>query len=119
MSAAIAAARRWDAPLDWKADAACRTTDPDVFYPSFPDDEAAAKAICDRCDARGACLEYALNTNESEGIWGGLNERERLRERRRRLARGWKPPAVTMPATPDRREAYEQRSTEVWGARDR
>ena len=30
------------------------------------------------------CREYALQTNEAHGVWGGLNERERRLMKRRR-----------------------------------
>ncbi|HUS62031.1 MAG TPA: WhiB family transcriptional regulator, partial [Acidimicrobiales bacterium] len=33
---------------------------------------------------RAECLEYALETNQEHGVWGGMGEDERLRERRRR-----------------------------------
>jgi WhiB family transcriptional regulator, redox-sensing transcriptional regulator len=59
-----------------------------VFYPD-PEDEAEAaiaKAVCAACSVRVACLEYALNHREKEGVWGGATERERrriVRQRRR------------------------------------
>src|SRR4029453_7854147 len=40
--------------------------------------EAAAKAICARCQVRDACAAYAFAYQERYGIWGGLTERERL-----------------------------------------
>ena len=46
--------------------------------------EAVAKALCVHCPVRVDCLEYALQSREGHGIWGGLNEMERravLRER--------------------------------------
>ena len=51
--------------------------------------EHRAKAICAICPVRIECLEYAVRTHESHGIWGGLNELERrllIRERERRAA---------------------------------
>jgi WhiB family redox-sensing transcriptional regulator len=43
--------------------------------------------ICNDCPVKDECLEYALDINETHGIWGGLNELERknLTNRRRRL----------------------------------
>jgi len=57
-----------------------------IFYPE--DDEASceAKAICEQCNVRTACLEHALAHREKEGVWGGCTERERrriIRQRRR------------------------------------
>lgn len=72
----------------WHLLGLCRGSDPGVFYPS-PDDDSeadAAKAVCDSCPVRQPCLEFALNTREKHGVWGGLTERERrrvLRQRRR------------------------------------
>jgi len=72
----------------WRQHAACRGLDPSIFYPAGDtDDEAApAKAVCDQCSIRQACLEHALSWRERDGIWGGATERERrriIRQRRR------------------------------------
>ncbi|MDX1449778.1 MAG: WhiB family transcriptional regulator, partial [Acidimicrobiia bacterium] len=52
--------------------------------------EALAKKTCSRCAVRADCLSYAMETNQSEGIWGGLTPRERrsLRRKERRRAAG-------------------------------
>lgn len=39
--------------------------------------ELRAKAICQQCNVRGACLEYAVQIREQHGIWGGQSESER------------------------------------------
>lgn len=70
---------------DWRTQAACRTLDPDVFFTSDSfenkqekeERELAAKAVCDRCDVRSECLDYALRAGERYGIWGGMNPAER------------------------------------------
>jgi WhiB family redox-sensing transcriptional regulator len=41
--------------------------------------EGMARALCRRCIASDFCLTYALDTGQSHGIWGGLNELERKR----------------------------------------
>ncbi len=72
----------------WRKRAACRGIDVEIFFPEI-DDEAeadAAKAVCERCPVRQACLEHALAHREREGVWGGATERERrriLRQRRK------------------------------------
>jgi WhiB family redox-sensing transcriptional regulator len=38
-----------------------------------------AKAICETCPVRLACLAFALERNEKFGVWGGLTEKERAR----------------------------------------
>jgi WhiB family redox-sensing transcriptional regulator len=49
---------------------------------------ARAKAVCDGCDVRAACLEWSLATYQDAGVWGGLDEEERreIRRARRRAA---------------------------------
>ncbi|HHC08417.1 MAG TPA: WhiB family transcriptional regulator [Actinobacteria bacterium] len=79
---------------DWRAAAACAGAPLDLFFPEsdLPEAAAAALAVCATCDVREACLAFALATNQTEGIWGGMTAderrrlRRRLRDRRRRLA---------------------------------
>jgi WhiB family transcriptional regulator, redox-sensing transcriptional regulator len=61
--------------------AACTGTDPEVFYVA-PELSAEAKAICRPCPARDKCLEWALR-HEDWGVWGGLDENQRLSLKRR------------------------------------
>jgi len=77
---------------DWRVDAACRDTDPDLFFPvgtTGPAIEqiASAKAVCGECDAQSECLEFALATNQDSGVWGGTSEEERRKLRKAWLAR--------------------------------
>lgn len=72
----------------WRKRAACRGVDVEVFFPETDDDAEAeaAKAVCQQCPVRQACLEHALAHREREGVWGGTTERERrriLRQRRK------------------------------------
>lgn len=76
----------FDLAYNWQADAACRGVDSNLFFgPQHePRDtkvrrEAQAKDICRTCPVREACLAFALETNETYGVWGGLNESERRR----------------------------------------
>jgi WhiB family redox-sensing transcriptional regulator len=43
-----------------------------------------AKAICMQCPVSTQCLQYALDLDIAHGIWGGADETERMRLRRRR-----------------------------------
>ena len=75
----------------WRLQAACRDTDPDLFFPvgtTGPAIEqiAAAKAVCDQCEAKAPCLEFALTTNQDSGVWGGTSEEERRKLRRQWMA---------------------------------
>jgi WhiB family redox-sensing transcriptional regulator len=76
---------------EWREGAACRTTDPGLFFPigtTGPALEqiAAAKAVCFDCSVRDDCLTFALSTNQDSGIWGGTSEEERRQIRRARRA---------------------------------
>ncbi len=71
-------------PNDWRLDAACRDLDTAIFFPEMEEAVAAAKAVCATCPVREACLEFALITRQDDGVWGGLDENERRRVRRRR-----------------------------------
>lgn len=76
--------------LDWYADAACRAAGTDLFFPVSESGAAAAKAICESCPVRDACLEQALSMRPApDGVWGGLTamERHRLVRRRQKAAR--------------------------------
>jgi WhiB family redox-sensing transcriptional regulator len=72
----------------WRLAAACRSADPDLFFPisdSGPAREQAAKAkaICATCRVRRECLVFAVGTEQAYGIWGGTTEHERATARRR------------------------------------
>ena len=76
----------WEPDVQWRTEAACTGVDSDLFFPASEEDSAAtaqAKAICAECPVREACLQYALSTNQSAGVWGGLDAGERRRMRRR------------------------------------
>jgi WhiB family redox-sensing transcriptional regulator len=78
----------WDKE-DWRDEAACRQTDPDLFFPvgttgPAVDQIEAAKAVCQSCESQPACLEFALATNQESGVWGGTSEEER-----RKLRKSW------------------------------
>jgi WhiB family redox-sensing transcriptional regulator len=65
--------------------ALCKGEDPRVWFPSAPGRGSArrAKAVCTACPARAGCLEWALEANEVEGVWGGTTPAERAEIRRR------------------------------------
>lgn len=79
------------APDTWRDFALCRDTDPDLFFPVGTTGQAVvtidhAKQVCAACDVNRDCLDFALDTNQDSGIWGGLSEEERRVIRRRRAA---------------------------------
>ena len=65
--------------MNWMDDAACTTTDPELFFQEKEGWASAemAKAICGTCPVRDICLQYALDNDINEGIWGGLTARDR------------------------------------------
>jgi WhiB family transcriptional regulator, redox-sensing transcriptional regulator len=71
----------------WQDRAGCIGADPDLFFPITPHDETAAKAICAWCPVRAGCRAFADEHAIGYGIWGGLTEDERRRERRLALRR--------------------------------
>ena len=77
---------RGDGQGPWPDRAACRGTDPELFFPVSTSDfspskkqVADAKAVCSRCPVAGPCRDWALaHPKLAEfGVWGGLSERER------------------------------------------
>ena len=84
---------------DWRAMSACSDTDPGLFFPvgtTGPALEqiAAAKAVCETCEAKDPCLTFALSTNQDSGVWGGTSEEERRKLRRAWVARQGKQAAA-------------------------
>lgn len=75
--------------MDWRFEAACLKQDPELFFPigdagPAVDQIEKAKAVCRTCPVMAECLEWALETGQDFGVWGGLSEAERLAVRRRR-----------------------------------
>ncbi len=68
---------------EWQDRALCAQTDPEAFFPEKGGSTREAKRICQVCDVRSECLEYALAHDERFGIWGGLSERERRKLKKR------------------------------------
>jgi WhiB family transcriptional regulator, redox-sensing transcriptional regulator len=74
---------------NWRASAACRSADPDLFFPisgqSLAERQIArAKTICAGCRVRRECLDFAQSHEQTYGIWGGTTAEDRQRDRRRR-----------------------------------
>ena len=74
--------------LAWQARAACRYTDPDLFFPDGDPtapaniaQAAEAKRVCSSCPVSLQCAEYAADV--AFGIWAGMTETERRAGQRR------------------------------------
>jgi WhiB family transcriptional regulator, redox-sensing transcriptional regulator len=75
----------------WRSRASCLDEDPELFFPPGQGSQLqpqilAARRICAGCSVRPQCLEYALKTQQNEGIWGGLTADERAAQRRAQRA---------------------------------
>lgn len=68
---------------DWRHRAACRDEDPELFFPvgaagPVPQrDIDRARAVCARCPVREQCLQWATDSGEDFGVWGGHSDSER------------------------------------------
>jgi len=85
--------------MTWRAQARCLGSDPDLFFPLGGTGEPLAQAetakrICHECEVRNVCLQYALETNQVTGVWGGTTEEER-RSLRRNWVRAGRPTRMT------------------------
>jgi WhiB family redox-sensing transcriptional regulator len=75
----------------WMTDSSCTQYDPDMWFPGDTDSHTArrAKEVCNtKCadNTRAACLKYANDNLEQDGIWGGMDKTERRAHRKRTAA---------------------------------
>ena len=96
----------YGASMNWRSAAACVNVDPELFFPNGTSPAARAqtrdaKRVCARCSVIQQCRDWAEQTGQREGVWGGLDGRERasLHRRERRVDALRAPP-------PSRRDAY-------------
>lgn len=61
-------------PLAWMLDAAC-PAHPDLDYFTAPYDRE--REVCAGCLVRSDCLDHAVAHGITEGLWGGLDGKER------------------------------------------
>ncbi len=88
-----------NADYSWRRESLCAHTDPELFFPIGTTGQALlqiakAKEVCSGCTVKSQCLDFALETNQDSGIWGGTSEEERRNIRRERAARLKARPAV-------------------------
>jgi WhiB family redox-sensing transcriptional regulator len=74
--------------MDWRHHAACRDVDPELFFPIGNTGPALhqideAKQVCLHCPVQEPCLQWALESGQDSGVWGGLSEDERRALKRR------------------------------------
>lgn len=73
---------------EWHERAACREYDPDDWFEiptGRPHDDPIAeiRAICNTCPVKTQCLQFALDTGQEYGVWGGTTPAERAAARHR------------------------------------
>ncbi|WP_072689337.1 WhiB family transcriptional regulator [Rhodococcus marinonascens] len=66
---------KWDYE-DWRHEAACLVVDPELFFIEKDDEDRhqkklAAQQICASCPVEPQCRDFAANTGQEYGIWGG------------------------------------------------
>lgn len=81
-----------NADYSWRTNAICRDTDPELFFPVGTTGQALlqiakAKGVCCQCPVKVECLDFAMETNQDTGIWGGTSEEERRKLRKVWLTR--------------------------------
>lgn len=80
----------WDLPSigepmgEWVKEAECRELPTELFFPRSGRRPTVALGVCEKCVVRDECLEYALEFHQHWGVWGGMTERQRFAEKRRR-----------------------------------
>lgn len=63
---------------DWTENAACKGQPRYVFFPEpGPGTGARAREICEGCPIRRECLDFAIETRQEYGIWGGMDTKAR------------------------------------------
>lgn len=76
-------------PGEWRRDALCRETDPEMFYPNYTGGRAReseeAKRWCRACPVLDQCRAWVMEFEHGEpagnrfGVWAGMTPRERAR----------------------------------------
>ena len=63
---------------DWWDKASCRGVGPNVLFPLGEIEQSqVAVELCGACAVRAECLNFALETRQEHGVWGGTTEAER------------------------------------------
>lgn len=68
---------------EWHDRAACKGMSNDLFFPGSGEVNTAraAKQVCKPCPVREVCLEWAIETRQPYGVFGGRTLAERTRKR--------------------------------------
>ena len=68
--------------MNWRNRAACLEEEPEMFFPIGSTGPARlqikeAKAVCRHCEVVDTCLEWAMESGQDAGVWGGMSADER------------------------------------------
>jgi WhiB family redox-sensing transcriptional regulator len=50
---------------------------PDLFFPDRGDNPKPAQKICRKCPLRAECADWAIETGQAHGVWGGTTPPQR------------------------------------------
>lgn len=64
-------------PVAALTDRACAGVDPMVFFPDNNTGYKIAREICGRCPHQQPCRDWAVQTRQGFGVWGGTSPDER------------------------------------------
>lgn len=75
---------QWIYPIarqpDWRKKGACRGQNPNQYIPekrNTKDTKHYNKTLCDSCEVKADCLDFALANRAKKGLWGGTVPKER------------------------------------------
>lgn len=55
----------------------CADVDPDAFFETgCARQRRVIRAHCNRCPLRATCRQWAIETRQQHGVWGGLTEQQ-------------------------------------------
>jgi WhiB family redox-sensing transcriptional regulator len=106
----------------WHAHAACLGHPPNLFFPDHRNcirQVRQAKAICATCPVTSECLAFALEQDETFGIFGGLTPVERGAVRSRRIIRPDRTASVSGPVGVSSHDAAPLGAVTPWLERQR
>lgn len=70
-------------PDEWTKAALCAQVDQEMFFPAKGGATREAKQVCQACEVRQQCLDFALEHDIDHGVFGGLSYLQRRKLRRK------------------------------------
>lgn len=67
--------------MSWRDRAACIGAPQELFFGDHGCSYTEGRALCARCPVSNECLDYAVETWQPAGLWGGTLPRQRARIR--------------------------------------